>query len=210
MIMTKQDYQYYLEADRIASHRDIHLNFRSKLIQKFIDPDYVWEFQKLLRKIEYLTNKKRNIFDTINLAIQTRRFKMLSAHLGFFINPNNFGPGLYITHPGTIIVNGNARIGANCAIYNCVIIGFEPSFMNGRAPQIGNNVYIGPGTHIFGSITIANDIAIGANSVVNKSFTEPGVTIAGSPAKVISKKGSKSLIKNATEILEKSRGKIEL
>ncbi len=60
--------------------------------------------------------------------------------------------------------------------------------------RIGNNVYIGPGARIFGDIEIADGIAIGANAVVNRSFLEPGITIAGVPARKISDKGSKGLL----------------
>ena len=50
-------------------------------------------------------------------------------------------------------------------------------------PKIGNNVDVGFGAVIIGDIEIADDIKIGANAVVNKSFLEPGITIAGVPAK---------------------------
>lgn len=56
---------------------------------------------------------------------------------------------------------------------------------NGGVPTIGDNVYIGPGAKLFGAIEIANDVAIGANAVVTKSFTESNITIAGIPAKII-------------------------
>ena len=52
---------------------------------------------------------------------------------------------------------------------------------------IGNNVDIGYGATIIGDIKIADNIIIGANSLVNKSFLESGVVIAGCPAKVIKK-----------------------
>jgi serine O-acetyltransferase len=51
-------------------------------------------------------------------------------------------------------------------------------------------VYIAPGAKIYGAIEIADNIAIGANAVVNKSFLEPNITIAGVPARKISDKGS--------------------
>ncbi|MEE9362099.1 MAG: hypothetical protein V3U92_05820, partial [Cellulophaga sp.] len=38
---------------------------------------------------------------------------------------------------------------------------------------------------IYGDITLTNNIVIGANSVVNKSFNESNIAIAGSPAKKI-------------------------
>ena len=72
-------------------------------------------------------------------------------------------------------------------------------------PRIGNNVYIGPGAVIDGDIEIADGIAIGANSFVNKSFTEPEITIAGCPAKEISDKGSQKCWLRFTEILRKKK-----
>ncbi|MCU6691143.1 hypothetical protein OCV62_14430 [Gallintestinimicrobium propionicum] len=38
---------------------------------------------------------------------------------------------------------------------------------------------------MFEEIQVANDVIIGANSVVNKSVTENGVTVAGAPAKIV-------------------------
>ena len=42
-------------------------------------------------------------------------------------------------------------------------------------------MYIGPGARIYGDISI-NNVAIGANSVVNKSITVENVTVAGVPS----------------------------
>jgi serine O-acetyltransferase len=79
-------------------------------------------------------------------------------------------------------------VGANCRVHVCVNIGSRAG-TDHMAPVIGDNVYIGPGAMIFGSIRIADDIAIGANSVVNLSFEEPGITIAGAPARKVSDRG---------------------
>lgn len=103
---------------------------------------------------------------------------------GFEIPINVFGKGLSIAHKGTIIVNSHARIGENCRIHACVNIGTKPGVPD-AAPTIGNNVYIGPGAKIYGNIRIGDDIVIGANSVVNKSFLDASQCIAGVPAKVI-------------------------
>ena len=55
------------------------------------------------------------------------------------------------------------------------------------APQIGNHVWIGPGSRIIGNITIGDNTVIRANSTVTKSFSS-NLTIAGSPAKIIKQK----------------------
>ncbi|MFA6372695.1 MAG: hypothetical protein WCW68_08725 [Methanothrix sp.] len=126
------------------------------------------------------------------------KFHRMSIKLGFTVPVNVFGPGLSIGHVGTIVVNGSARIGANCRIHACTSIATAAGYSD-KAPKIGNNVYIGPGAKIFGDIIIADDIAIGANSVVNSSFMEPGITIAGVPAKKVGNKGSKGLIIRGAE-----------
>lgn len=105
----------------------------------------------------------------------------MSVCLGFTIPLNVFGPRLCIAHRGTIVINKDTRVGENCRIHACTNIGTGRG--GASAPQIGNNVYIGPGAKIFGDIEIADNIAIGANSVVNKSFYEAGISIAGVPAK---------------------------
>jgi len=175
-------------------------SLKEQMIRKLILGDYIWEYIRLLRRLEYLTNKKRNMYEHLNFAIQYRQFAKLSLKLGIYINPNNFGPGLRLIHPGSIFINAGARIGANCVLFHDVTIGFERRYMKGDPPRIGDNVYIGPGVKIFGSIVIADNIARGANSVVNNSFNEPGITIAGIPAKKVSEKGSENMVLHSTEL----------
>lgn len=185
MITSKKDYLFYLEADRIA------LDITKKKPSFF--GDEIWKFERLLRKVEYYHNCK-NVFPwNFYLLYLEGRLHYYSIFLGFSIETNTFGPGLSIAHIGTIVVSPRARIGKNCRIHSCVNIGTQAGDAE-RVPVIGNNVYIGPGVKIFGDIVIADDIAIGANAVVNKSFLEPGISIAGIPAKKISDKGSKDLV----------------
>jgi serine O-acetyltransferase len=149
-----------------------------------VSPDYIWSFQILMRKLEYYNNSKRNnVFAQVKYLYLRFRYKNASVKLGFTIPINVFGPGLAIVHYGSIVVNENARVGANCRIHVGTNIGASGG--SDKAPRIGANVYIAPGAKIFGDIDIANNIAIGANSVVNRSFMVGGVMIAGVPAKVV-------------------------
>ena len=50
-------------------------------------------------------------------------------------------------------------------------------------PVLGKRVDVGIGAKIIGNVTIADDIKIGANAVVTKSFLEPGITLVGIPAR---------------------------
>jgi serine O-acetyltransferase len=182
MINTRKDYLAYLEADRLSLRR-----IKSLKTSLF---DEVWKFQRLMRRLEYFTNCKKNKFVRLLIAYL---YKKQGFKLGFTIPINVFGPGLSIAHSGTIVINGASRIGANCRIHVCVNIGTEAG-KNSDAPTIGDNCYIGPGAKIFGKIKIGDNVVIGANAVVNKSFEEGNATIAGVPAKIISKKTSEGLL----------------
>ncbi len=197
MIASKKDYNYYLEADRLA------LGIARKRPLLFFDE--VWRFERLLRKVEYYKNCKKSALWKPYYYLLYFFLHRAQIKLGFYIHPNCFGAGLSISHPGTIIVNGNARIGSNCRLHDCVVIGTEAGYSD-RAPTIGDNVYIGPGAKIYGKIMVANGVAIGANSVVNKSIDEPNVTVAGVPAKKVSNSGSKGLIIEATDLIKNMEG----
>lgn len=103
--------------------------------------------------------------------------------LGFTVPPNTCGKGLNIHHKGYLVINENARIGDYCNIQQCVNIG--QNHTKDDVPVIGNNVYIGPGAKIFGKIYIADGCAIGAGSIVCKSFVNEKMTIVGNPAKEV-------------------------
>lgn len=138
----------------------------------------IFRFQIYLRLFEYALNCKKIYVPLIKLIYLRKSMK-----LGFTIPPNVFLEGLSIAHYGTIVINRNASIGKNCRIHVCVNIGTKPGEKN--APRIGDNCYIGPGVKIYGDIELADNISLGANSVVNKTCNIDGATLAGVPAKVI-------------------------
>lgn len=191
MIKSYEDYLYYLDSDKFALRKSRN---RPRLIG-----DDIWKFERLLRKTEYYNNcKKTGLWMPYVFLLKYLLYRK-SIRLGFSIPLNVFGPGLSIAHVGTIIINKHASIGENCRIHVCVNIGTKAGFSD-KAPVLGNNVYIGPGAKIFGEIRIPDNVAIGANAVVNTSFAEPGITIAGVPAKKISDNGSEGLLIRGTEM----------
>lgn len=197
MIQSTEDYLFYLESDRIS------LNIQRK--KPFIFGHEIWVYQRLLRKVEYLTNCKKGIFTKLFLLYYRYRLRQYEIRLGFWIGINICEAGLNLAHFGNIVI-GAKKIGENCRIHSGVNIGVGAGGTSrDDGPIIGNNVYIGPGAKIFGPIFIADDIAIGANAVVNKSFNEPGITIAGIPAKKISDKGSDGLLIKGTEIIRNEK-----
>lgn len=188
MITSKTDLKEYLDADRIALGRS---TTRPTML------DYIWKYQILLRKTEYFSNnslRKKGVvggyYRILSKLYGWRLFK-LGLLCGFTINLNSCGKGLSLAHTGPVIING--KLGEYCRVHVGVNIGVKAG-TDTEKPTIGDRVYIGPGAKIFGAIEIADDCAIGANAVINKSFLEKGVTIGGVPAKIISKKGSHGLL----------------
>ena len=103
--------------------------------------------------------------------------------MNYSIHPKTFDYDWSLPHYGTIVINPNVRIGKFYRVH--VVVNIGASGGADKVPHIGDNFYIGPGAILWGDITIADNISIGANSTVTKSFTQANVTIAGSPAKVI-------------------------
>lgn len=203
MIRSKEDLLFYLEADRISLGRERISVFSVSWFRECLFPDRIYRFQRQLRKVEYLQNcRSSSLFSKIRFLIAFRKFLKQSVQLGFSIHPNNFGPGLAIAHHGTIVVNQSARIGKNCRLHVCVNIGTEAGYDN-KAPIIGDNVYLGPGAKIFGEIIISSGCVIGANSVVNKSFLEEGILLAGVPARPIGKIDSSRFIRPGADLVGK-------
>lgn len=176
MIETKKDLKFYLEQDRLALKMP-PFNFLRRIRQFFV-PNEIWKFERLLRYTEYYCNR-----GSLLRIWYMWKLRRQSIKLGFSIPINVFGPGLSIAHYGTIVVNGQARIGANCRIHVGVNIGKSGGGNN--APQIGDNCYIGPGAIIFGDINIVDNVTIGANSTVNHSCDQERVVLAGTPAKIV-------------------------
>jgi len=193
MIRSKDDYRDYLEADRLALGRSQRSYVRS--VVNLIAPDYIWDFQRLLRRLEYYKNvRNRGCTNRLVYWFLKLRYRSLSVKLGFTVPENVFGPGLAIVHWGTIVINAKAKIGANCRIHADTNIGASGG--TDEAPRIGDNVYVAPGAKVFGDISIASNSVIGANSVVNRSFEQENTLIAGVPARVIKSIDIRQIIKH--------------
>ena len=173
MIRSKADYTSFLQADL-----EVHGLSGWRWWMRFKYDVVAW--QRLLRKTEYLINCRKGALWRPYVLWTRWRFRQHSIRLGFEIPPNVFGPGLNVTHWGSIIVNPRSRVGRNCRIHAGAVIGEERD----EVPVIGDNVYIGPGAKIFGGICLGNNVRIGANAVVNKSWPDD-VTLVGIPARPV-------------------------
>ena len=146
--------------------------------------------QILLRKTEYHINSGHRFL--------SRRYRMrlelFQMKWRIHIPPNVFGRGLRVMHVGEMHINGRARAGENCTVHahtSLAAAGF-----NDGVPTIGNGVVLFMGAIVAGDIHIADNVVIGANSVVTRSVEEENVTVSGNPAKIVSHKGRVEMEKN--------------
>ena len=129
-------------------------------------------------------------------ALARLRLRRLGYFFGISIPYNTkIDSGLYIGHFGGIVINADARIGKNCNINQGVTIGVTYGGKHPGSPTIGNNVYVGPGAFIIGGIEIGNNVAIGANTVVNKPIPDNAV-VTGPSCKIISYNSSSTYVIN--------------
>lgn len=116
---------------------------------------------------------------------------------GTYINyESKIGPGLYLGHLVSIVVNTQTVIGSNCTLGHGVTLGqTNARSKHPGCPVIGDNVYLGCGAKVIGGIKVGDGAAIGPNSVVIKDVPPMGV-VSGIPATVISMKGSDGYVSN--------------
>lgn len=184
MIQNAEDLKLYLEQDM----QFYYVQSKKERFMYWITNDPVYSIAKyirLLRKEEYYANVRTDKLGTLMYLYYLRRKNTLGNKLGFKIPKNCFGPGLTIYHHGEIIVNEDARIGANCKLHGGNCIGNNGKF--NLELRIGDNLDMGIGAKIVGNVILENDVTVGANAVVTKTWKGNNITLVGIPAKVLVK-----------------------
>jgi serine O-acetyltransferase len=96
-----------------------------------------------------------------------------------------FGPGFILIHSTGVVINGQVRGGENVALEHQVTIGAERR----QAPTLGDDVFVGAGAKIIGSVHVGTGAKIGANAVVVHDIPDHA-TAVGIPAKVVRRRGA--------------------
>ena len=147
--------------------------------------------------------KVGNIFWRYNLKFFARMIMFFARiFTGIEIHPGaKIGSNFFMDHGLGIVIGETTEIGNNVTIYQGVTLGgIMPSIESDlqrnqkRHPTIGNNVIIGSGAQILGSIKVGDNARIGANSVVSRDVS-PNVTVAGVPAREFSRSRKKEAFK---------------
>ena len=171
----KQDKETYKCKNKISDLYNILTSNQIKYFQKIVITS---------RKFRYYRDQGGIINKFLRVWYQ-RKFNLLARKSHINIQAH-FGKNLRVWHEN-IIVNQYAQIGDNVELHGNNCVGNNGKDFE-KCPKIGNNVDIGYGETVIGDITIADNIIIGANSLVNKSFEEEGIIIAGVPARKIGTK----------------------
>ncbi|WP_253938417.1 serine O-acetyltransferase [Hahella sp. HN01] len=106
--------------------------------------------------------------------------------LGFGIyvpSKAKIGPGFVIHNFSNIFIS-EGEIGSNCIVFQGVTTGHlreQP-----EPPKLGNNVFLGAGAKVLGSVKIGDNVVVGANSVVISDVPD-NCTVMGNPARIISR-----------------------
>jgi serine O-acetyltransferase len=195
-IHSKRDLKHVIDADLFRYYGDNS----SKVFKKAYKFVPGFRFTYWLRKCDYLS--KRPSYTRVSFYYARWRYSRLKVKYGFDIEySTKIGEGLYLGHWGGVVIHPQSVIGKNCNISHQVTIGVDSGKGEDAVPKIGDNVYLAPGSKIFGKISLGDNCAVGANSVVNEDVL-PGITAAGLPAKVVSNQGSAAYVKNIYNSVE--------
>lgn len=137
--------------------------------------------RKWIKDFYYLRIKK--ITPREYLILHLRKTGMTIGENCYIISPQVETAEPYLVTIGNnVLISSNVMFTTHDASASHYIPGSSDIF--GRI-NIGDNCFIGIGAIILPGVTIAKDCIIGAGSVVTKSFLEPGMIIAGNPARII-------------------------
>jgi len=97
----------------------------------------------------------------------------------------DIGPGFYIPRGYNIIIPG-IKIGSNFTVHHNVSLGTGYTGDEKSKPTIGNDVWVGIGSILAGSIKIGNGVTISSGSIVFKDIPDHAM-VAGNPGRVVIK-----------------------
>lgn len=110
---------------------------------------------------------------------------------GIEIHPGaEIGEGFFIDHGMGVVIGETAEIGDNVTLYQGVTLGGTGKEKGKRHPTLEDDVVVGVGAKVLGSITIGSGSKIGAGAVVVDPVP-PGCTVVGIPGKVVVRDGER-------------------
>ena len=94
------------------------------------------------------------------------------------------GHRLFIDHAIGVVIGETAEIGDDVVMFHGVTLGGVSMSRGKRHPTIGDRVMLGAGCVVLGPVTVGDDCAIGAQSVVTKDVPA-GSVVVGVPGQIV-------------------------
>jgi serine O-acetyltransferase len=119
---------------------------------------------------------------------------------GIEIHPGaQIGRRFFIDHGMGVVIGETAEIGDDVTLYQGVTLGGTGKETGKRHPTVCDNVVIGSGAQILGSITIGVNCRIGAGSVVLRDVPA-NATVVGVPGHIVFRNGERVVITDPRQI----------
>lgn len=192
-IRNKKELEFYLMADRMMN-RGRFKESAVTWLKKHLLPDYIMLYLEALRKLSYYSHCS-GIHNILFRSFWRIRHYRLGVKLGYDIGQDVLGYGVVLGHPGTIIIGASNRIGNYAVLHTSTCIS-----NNGK--RIGDGLYLSAGSVLTRQLTLGNNVQIGANSLVNKSFDKDNIMLGGAPS-VVKKETQAWWLSNGDEYLKR-------
>lgn len=119
---------------------------------------------------------------------------------GIEIHPGaRIGRRFFIDHGMGVVIGETSEIGDDVTLYQGVTLGGTGKESGKRHPTICDNVVVGSGAKILGSITVGANCRIGAGSVVLRSVPADS-TVVGVPGHIVLQHGQRVVITDPKQI----------
>jgi serine O-acetyltransferase len=110
---------------------------------------------------------------------------------GIEIHPAaEIGEGFFIDHGSGVVIGETTEVGNNVTLYQGVTLGGTGKETGKRHPTLRDNVTVGAGAKVLGSVTIGENTKIGAGSIVIHDVP-PNSTVVGNPGRPVRERGRK-------------------
>lgn len=100
------------------------------------------------------------------------------------------GKGLFIDHGSGVVIGETTEIGENVTLYQGVTLGGTGKETGKRHPTLGDNVIVGAGAKVLGSVRVGDNAKIGAGSVVVLDVPRDS-TVVGNPGRPVLLEGQR-------------------
>lgn len=155
---------------------NIRQNF-ALIIHRF---SYYSEYRRITKKIPVF----QGLFNWLSLC--GRSLSVICCRI-YIPSYTVVGKNIWFSPKGNIIL-GAQRIGNNCRVHHNVTfgqkVGVDINTRKNEKPTVGNNVWIGPNSLIYGDIQIGDGVTVLEGSIVSKNLPNYCV-VSGNPAKII-------------------------